>query len=96
MTLVNVVDDIQLFAGTEGQFARHRRLRADASTCAAATPRSRPPRRRRTVAARSSSPSRLGKGIVIRPGLPDFSSSLRTNAELAGLLERVWTLLSRP
>ena len=40
--------------------------------------------------------SRLGKGIVIRPGLPEFSASLRRNAELAGFLERVWTLLVSP
>jgi len=30
---------------------------------------------------------------VIRPGLPDFSASLRGDAELAELLDRIWTLL---
>lgn len=92
VTLVNVVDDIQLFAGTEGQFSGIRAFEetldvrggSNAVAAAAATQDG----RRQVIVA-----SRLGKGVVIRPGLPDFSASLRTNAELAGLLERVWTLL---
>ncbi len=95
VTLVNVVDDVQLFAGTEGQFGGDRRFEqtadvrggAAAIAAAAATQDG----RRQVIVA-----SRLGKGLVIRPGLPDFSASLKTNAELAGFLERVWTLLSRP
>jgi hypothetical protein len=95
VSLVNVVDDIQLFAGTEGQFGGidafeqtiDVRGGADAVVAAAATQDG----RRQVIVA-----SRLGKGLVIRPGLPDFSASLHTNAELAGFLERVWTLLSRP
>jgi hypothetical protein len=95
VTLVNVVDDIQLFAGTAGEFAGIRsyeqtldvRGGSGAIAAAAATQDG----RRQVIVA-----SRLRKGVVIRPGLPDFSASLRTNAELAGLLERVWTLLVSP
>jgi hypothetical protein len=93
--LVNVVDDIQLFAGTAGQFAGigafeqtlDVRGGAGAVAAAAATLDG----RRQVIVA-----SRLGKGLVIRPGMPDFSASLKTNVELAGFMERVWTLLSRP
>ncbi len=95
MGLVNVVDDIQLFAGTAGQFAGigafeqtlDVRGGAGAVAAAAATLDG----RRQVIVA-----SRLGKGLVIRPGMPDFSASLKTNVELAGFMERVWTLLSRP
>ena len=37
--------------------------------------------------------SRFGKGMVIRPGLPEFSAGVRENAELSELLDRTWTLL---
>ena len=94
-TLVNVVDNIQLFAGTEGQFSGigafeqtvDVRGGARAVEAAAATQDG----RRQVIVA-----SRLGKGLVIRPGLPDLSASLKTNAELAGFMERTWTLLARP
>jgi len=94
-TLVNVVDDIQLFAGTEGQFTgigafeQTLDVRGGASAIAAAAATQ--DGRRQVIVA-----SRLGKGIVIRPGLPEFSASLTDNAELAGFLERVWTLLVSP
>ncbi len=93
-TLVNVVDDVQLFAGTGGQFGPIRAFEATvdiaggAATVAAAATRE---GQRRVIVA-----SRLGKGLVIRPGLPEFSGSLKSNAELSNFLERVWTLLSRP
>jgi hypothetical protein len=95
VSLVNVVDDVQLFAGTEGQFGgigafeQTADVRGGAAAIAAAAATQ--DGRRQVIVA-----SRLGKGLVIRPGLPDFSASLKTNAELAGFLERVWTLLSRP
>jgi hypothetical protein len=94
-TLVNVVDDIQLFAGTEGQFSgieafeQTLDVRGGSSAIAAAAA-TRDGKRQVIVA------SRLGKGLVIRPGLPDFAGSLRTNQELAGFLERAWTLLVSP
>jgi hypothetical protein len=39
--------------------------------------------------------SRLGSGLVMRPGMPNFSAELRTNRELGALLQRMWTLLRR-
>jgi hypothetical protein len=94
-TLVNVVDDVQLFAGTEGQFAGissfEQTLDVRGGSGAIAAAAATQDGRRNVIVA-----SRLGKGLVIRPGIPDFSASLRTNPELAGLLERMWTLLARP
>ena len=37
--------------------------------------------------------TRVGKGIAIRTGLPEFSANVRQSAELAELLDRAWTLL---
>ncbi len=94
-TLVNVVDDIQLFAGTEGQFSQigsiEQTLDVRGGSNAIAAAAAMEDGRRQVIVA-----SRLGKGIVIRTGLPEFSASLRDNAELAGFLERVWTLLVSP
>jgi hypothetical protein len=94
-TLTNVVDDIQLFAGTEGQFsgidAFEQTLDVRGGSNAVAAAAATKDGKRQVIVA-----SRLGKGIVIRPGLPDFSASLRSNAELAGFLERAWTLLVTP
>lgn len=94
-TLVNVVDDIQLFAGTDGQFAgiaafeQTLDVRGGSSAIAAAAATQ--DGRRQVIVA-----SRLGDGIVIRTGIPGFSASLRRNADLAGFLEGVWTLLVSP
>ncbi len=94
-TLTNVVDDIQLFAGTEGQFsgigAFEQTVDVRGGSRAVAAAAATLDGKRQVIVA-----SRLGKGIVIRPGLPDFSASLRSNAELAGFLERAWTLLVSP
>jgi len=95
VSIVNVVDDIQLFAGTEGQFtgitAFEETIDVRGGSRAIAAAAATQDGRRQVIVA-----SRLGKGLVIRPGIPDFSASLKTNAELAGFLERVWTLLARP
>jgi len=90
--LVNVVDDIDLFAGTEGQFPQIAAIeetidvrggaRALAAVAAAEDGR------RRVIVA-----SRLGEGLVIRPGIPDFSARLRDSPDLATLLRRTWALL---
>ena len=94
-TLVNVVDDIQLFAGTDGQFAgigafeQTLDVRGGSSAIAAAAATQ--DGRRQVIVA-----SRLGDGIVIRTGMPGFSASLRRNADLARFLEGVWTLLVSP
>jgi hypothetical protein len=95
VTLTNVVDDVQLFAGTDGQFSNigsfEQTLDVRGGSSAIAAAAATQDGRRQVIVA-----TRLGKGIVIRPGLPEFSASLRENAELAGLLERVWTLLVSP
>jgi hypothetical protein len=95
VSVVNVVDDIQLFVGTGGLFnaitAFEETIDVRGGPRAIAAAAAIEEGRRQVIVA-----SRLGKGLVIRPGMPDFSASLRTNAELAGFLERVWTLLSRP
>ncbi|HEV2786760.1 MAG TPA: N,N-dimethylformamidase beta subunit family domain-containing protein [Solirubrobacteraceae bacterium] len=92
VTLVNVADEIELFAGTAGQFAGIESFEQtvdvrggpEAVAAAAATQDG----ARQVIVA-----SRLGDGLVIRTGLPEFSASLRENAELAELLDRIWTLL---
>ena len=91
--VVNVADEIDLFAGTAGQFGDvgafeqtlDVRGGADAIVAAAATPDS--PPRQVIVAAR------FGAGLVIRTGLPDFSARLQDSPELGELLDRMWTLL---
>jgi hypothetical protein len=95
VTLVNVVDDVQLFAGTAGQFdgigAFEQTLDVRGGARAVAAAAATQDGRREVIVA-----SRLGKGLVIRPGLPDFAASLKANRELAGFMERTWTLLARP
>lgn len=95
VTLVNVVDDVQLFAGTAGQFAGigafEQTLDVRGGSNAVAAAAATQDGRREVIVA-----SRFGKGLVIRTGLPDFSASLKRNHELAALLESAWTLLSRP
>lgn len=94
-TLVNIVDDVQLFAGTGGQFSGIGAFEATTgvrggSASVAAAAATQDGQRRVIVAAR------FGKGLVIRPGLPAFSADLRADSELSSFLERVWTLLARP
>ena len=92
MTVVNTADRIDLFAGTAGQFGGigayeptiDVRGGANAVLAAAATLET----DRQVIVA-----ARVGKGIAIRTGLPEFSASLRESAELAELLDRTWTLL---
>ncbi|MEJ7796972.1 MAG: N,N-dimethylformamidase beta subunit family domain-containing protein [Solirubrobacteraceae bacterium] len=94
VSLVNVVDDIQLFAGTGGEFggidAFEETIDVRGGSAAIAAAAATQDGRRQVIVA-----SRLGEGLVIRPGLPGFSAGLRSNAELRGFLERVWTLLAR-
>jgi hypothetical protein len=92
VTLVNVADEIDLFAGTAGQFGGIEAFEqtldvrggSEAIAAAAATQDG----ARQVIVA-----ARFGDGLVIRPGLPDFSAGLRDNTELAELLDRIWTLL---
>ena len=92
VTVVNVADEIDLFAGTAGQFGgieafeQTLDVRGDNAIAAAAATQDSPPRQVIVAA-------RFGRGLVIRTGLPDFSASLQDDAELAELLDRIWTLL---
>jgi flagellar hook assembly protein FlgD len=91
-------DDIQLFAGTGGLFpgitayeetadvGNQATLAAGAIT--PVTPAE--PEGRLVIVA-----ARFGRGLVIRPGLPDFAQRLTPSREMATLMERTWTLLSR-
>lgn len=92
--LVNVVDDIGLFGGTEGLFggigAFEETIDVRGGPRAVAAAAATEPGDRQVIVA-----SRLGSGLVMRPGMPDFSANLRTNRELATLLQRMWTLLRR-
>lgn len=94
VTLVNVADEIDLFAGTDGQFGGFGRFEqtidvrggTDAIAAAAASQEG----DRQVIVA-----ARVGEGLVIRTGLPEFSARVREDAELAELLDRIWTLLRR-
>jgi len=92
VTLVNVTDDIDLFAGTAGQFtgidAFEQTLDVRGGSSAIAAAAATQEDARQVIVA-----ARFGDGLVIRPGLPGFSASLRDNPELAALLDRAWTLL---
>lgn len=91
LTLVNTVDDIGLFAGTEGQFSRidtfeeTQNVTGGRIVAAAAADDG----RRKVIVA-----TRLGKGLVIRPGLPDFARRLRSPGEISQFMESTWTLLA--
>ena len=92
VTLVNVIDRIDLFAGTTGEFggvARYEptvdvRGGSDAIVAAAATQEG----ERQVIVA-----ARLGQGLVIRTGLPELSARVQERPELAELFDRTWTLL---
>jgi hypothetical protein len=94
VTLVNVVDDIGLFGGTEGLFggigAFEQTIDVRGGPRAVAAAAATQPGDRQVIVA-----SRLGSGLVMRPGMPNFSAELRTNRELGALLQRMWTLLRR-
>ena len=92
VSLVNVVDEIELFGGTEGLFpavgAFEQTVDVRGGARAVAAAAATQPGDRQVVVA-----SRLGDGLVIRPGIPDFSARLKTSPELATLLQRAWVLL---
>jgi hypothetical protein len=94
VSLVNVVDDVQLFGGTEGLFggidAFEQTLDVRGGPRAIAAAAATQPGDRQVIVA-----SRFGKGLVVRPGIPDFAARLRTSPELATLLDSAWSLLRR-
>lgn len=92
-TRLTVADDrIKLFAGDEGEFpgvtsyeATSREDGGARVVADAVTAQGRPV----VVAAR------LGKGLVVRTGLPDFPQRLNAHPESAALMNRLWVLLAR-
>jgi hypothetical protein len=91
VTLTADADAIQLFAGTTGSFAGYTQLEATASPGSA------------KVEADAITPGlqpvivalRVGKGRVLRYGLPELPSKISSDPQVSALLERSWTLLSR-
>ena len=94
VSLVNVVDDVQLFGGSEGLFegidAFEQTVDVRGGSRAIAAAAATQPGDRQVIVA-----SRFGKGLVVRPGIPDFSARVRTSPELATLLDSAWALLRR-
>jgi hypothetical protein len=94
-TLTNERDDVGLFDGTSGAFTGFDAyesvagLRSGARLAASAVPA---PGADPVIAA-----TRLGRGLVIRFGLPDLATHLGDDdaAQAGALLGRTWTLLSR-
>lgn len=91
LTLTSTVDEIGLFAGTDGRFpgvsaSEQTRSVAGGRIVAAAAADD---GRRRVIVA-----TRLGRGLVIRPGLADFSRRLRGSGVLRRFAESVWTQLA--
>ena len=92
VTVVNSSDRIGLFSGTTGQFAGfgvfEQTVDVRGGTGAIVAAASTQEGERQVIVA-----ARVGKGLVIRTGLPEFSASVRSKPELAELLDRAWTLL---
>jgi flagellar hook assembly protein FlgD len=91
LTLTNTVDRVDLFRGTDGQlgpfgaYEATSGLGADERILAIA---STPDAQHDVLIA-----SRVGDGVVVRLGIPDFAQRLSTDPELVTLLKRTWTLL---
>ncbi len=83
---------VPLFVGTDGEFTGYTRYEPTTSlgTRLRLATDAVDERGRIVIVA-----ARYGRGLVIRVGLPDFSSKLLTDRDSAQLYERIWTLLSR-
>jgi hypothetical protein len=91
VSIENIEDKIDLFANGTGLFAGFDRFEVTEAFEGTAT---------RVAAAVTSGRAvvvaeRLGKGLVIRPGLPQFATRLSDDRNVSALMERSWTLLSR-
>lgn len=91
LPIENIADDIDLFQGGTGLFEGFDQFEVTASFG---------PDAKRAAAAVAAGRAvivavRFGKGLVIRPGLPQFASRLSGDRNVAALMERSWTLLSR-
>jgi hypothetical protein len=90
LDLTNATDEIGLFRGTSGRFAGY--------SAAEVTEPGGP----RVLASAVDAEGRIvivaqrvGRGTVIRYGLPQLPSRLRTDPDVQALMERTWDLLSR-
>lgn len=84
-------DTIALFTGTDGLFSGFDSYEQTAAL---------PPRAQQVAAAGPAANRvvivayRLGQGLVIRTGLPQWSERLSSNAKVGEVMSRTWTLLS--
>jgi hypothetical protein len=90
--VVNPGDTLGLFAGTDGfvgLFTRFEQSQGRVSGAALEASAGRDPKRPAFVA------YRLGRGLVVRAGTPEWSISLATDPEVANVTESLWSVLSR-
>jgi hypothetical protein len=89
--LVGLDDELGLFAGTGGRFPGFSAAEVTTSPGRAKLASSAVTADGRTVIVGLE----LGRGTVIRFGLPELPARLRDDAEIQALMERTWDLLSR-
>jgi len=88
--LTNSKDLIGLFDGTEGLFRGFSVFEETLASSRPQTATAVTPDGRVVIVA-----LKVGRGRVIRFGLPQLPSRLRTDADIQALMERTWQLLSR-
>jgi hypothetical protein len=85
-------DSLSLFAGTDGYVGLFERFEQSLSRVTGArlvAAAGRDPRRPAFVA------YRLGKGMVVRAGTPQWAGALESDSEVARVTRNIWSLLSR-
>jgi flagellar hook assembly protein FlgD len=89
LTLTSTLDEIDLFAGTDGELQgleTYEQSEADDLVAAATAADG----ERTVIAAR-----RVGDGLVVRTGLPGLATRIDDDPELQAFLRRLWILLSQ-
>jgi hypothetical protein len=89
---VNPGDSLGLFAGSDGfvgLFTRFEQSQGRVSGAELAASAGRDPNHPAFVA------YRLGQGLVVRIGTPEWSAALRSDTEIANVTKSLWSLLSR-
>jgi hypothetical protein len=90
--VVNPADALGLFAGTDGfvgLFTRFEQSQGRVAGAELAASAGRDPNHPAFVA------YRLGRGLVVRTGTPQWNISLATDTEVANVTKNLWSLLSR-
>ena len=90
-TVTNSRDAIGLFDGTEGLFRGYTRIEETVAPGRAKVLSTAVTEDGRVVVVAQ----RVGRGTVIRFGLPELASKLSTDPDAQGLMERSWQLMSR-